>query len=65
MQIRHQELPLLGGVDRYVYRSEEFDEPTGMICYDMRWFDPRVGEFLSPEPIADDPATNYRAMEDA
>ena len=35
-----------------------------MICYDMRWHDARVGEFLSREPIGDDPAYDYRPMGD-
>ena len=47
MQIRHQELPSLGGVEdvveRYVYRGEELEQEPEMICYDMRWYDARVG----------------------
>jgi RHS repeat-associated protein len=27
-------------------------DPTGLICLGQRWYDPRTGRFLSPDPVA-------------
>jgi RHS repeat-associated protein len=36
---------------RYVYTGREFDSDTGLYYYRARWYDAKVGRFISEDPI--------------
>ena len=36
---------------RYTYTGREFDSDTGLFYYRARWYDPKVGRFISEDPI--------------
>jgi RHS repeat-associated protein len=36
---------------RYTYTGREFDSDTGLYYYRARWYDPKVGRFISEDPI--------------
>ena len=36
---------------RYTYTGREFDADTGLYYYRARWYDPKVGRFISEDPI--------------
>jgi RHS repeat-associated protein len=36
---------------RYTYTGREFDSDTGLYYYRARWYNPRVGRFISEDPI--------------
>jgi RHS repeat-associated protein len=36
---------------RYAYTGREFDSDTGLYYYRARWYDPKVGRFISEDPI--------------
>jgi RHS repeat-associated protein len=36
---------------RYMYTGREFDSDTGLYYYRARWYDPKVGRFISEDPI--------------
>jgi len=38
-------------VSRYLYTSQEYEGETDLHYYDARWYDPRVGKFISEDPI--------------
>jgi len=38
-------------VSHYLYTSQEWDPQTGLHYYDARWYDPRIGKFVSEDPI--------------
>lgn len=40
-----------GNLTRYTYTGREFDSDTGLYYYRARWYDPRVGRFISEDPI--------------
>jgi RHS repeat-associated protein len=41
-----------GGLENpYTYTGREWDEESGIFYYRARYYDPRIGRFLSPDPI--------------
>lgn len=36
---------------RYTYTGREYDADTGLYYYRARWYDPKVGRFISEDPI--------------
>jgi RHS repeat-associated protein len=36
---------------RYTYTGREFDSETGLYYYRARWYDPKVGRFISEDPV--------------
>jgi RHS repeat-associated protein len=40
-----------GSVMGYGFTGREFDPETGLLYYRARYYDPKVGRFLSPDPV--------------
>lgn len=40
-----------GSLTRYTYTGREFDSDTGLFYYRARWYDPKIGRFISEDPI--------------
>ena len=40
-----------GGGARGFYRGRDGDSDTGLMYYRARWYDPKVGRFISEDPI--------------
>ncbi len=46
---------------RYTYTGREFDSDTGLFYYRARWYDPKVGRFISEDPIGFSGGVNWFA----
>jgi RHS repeat-associated protein len=44
---------------RYTYTGREFDSDSGLYYYRARWYDPKVGRFISEDPIGFDGGINW------
>ena len=44
---------------RYLYTGQEFEIQVGLVDYNARFYDPRVGQFVSPDFIHDNLNNTY------
>jgi RHS repeat-associated protein len=47
-------LPKLHAGTNYLYTGQEYDPETGLYYYKSRYYDPKLGRFISPDPIIPD-----------
>jgi RHS repeat-associated protein len=52
---------LSGAATGYSYTGREYDVETGLYYYRARYYDPRIGRFLSEDPIGFDGGINFYA----
>ena len=38
-------------LSRYLYTGQEYDADVGLYYYNARWYDPKIGRFLSEDPL--------------
>ena len=52
-----------GTVSGYGYTGREFDPERGLLYYRVRYYDPKIGRFLSEDPIGFGGGVNEDAMD--